>query len=193
MWWYNAHNTKCFLLKYLQTSPIFYFNEISSNYWIDVKNHPEAHKSFCCQKLCQIFELQFAPNGSQLELEECCKRSFLGGGESEKSLPTERMLNPAKGWGPILLYSYNRNCKDPHPLKKTFVQIFSASQTYAHNCAAVWSSCALWMAEHLESFRHSVHMCMTSMGCNHEAKENKPIPLRTFWELPSYWMGSNTI
>lgn len=108
----------CFLLKYLQTSPILYFNEISSNYWIDFKNHPDAHKSFCCQKLCQIFELQFAPNGSQLELEECCKHSFLGGSESKKSLPTERMLNPERGWGPILLYGYNRNCKDPHTLKK---------------------------------------------------------------------------
>lgn len=120
VWWYNAHNTNCFLLKYLQTSSIFYFNEISSNCWIDFKNHPEAHKSFRCQKLCQIFELQFAPNGSQLELEECCKRSFSGGGESEKSLPTERMLNSERGWGPILLYSYNRNCKDPHTVKKTF-------------------------------------------------------------------------
>lgn len=66
----------CFLLKYLQTSPIFYSNEISSHFWIDFRNHPEAHKSFHCQRLCQISELQFAPSGSQLEPEECCKRAI---------------------------------------------------------------------------------------------------------------------
>lgn len=195
MWWYNAHNTVSYsnICRHLRF--FFYFNETSSNYWIDFKNHPEAHKSFHCQKLCQIFELQFAPNGSQLELEKCCKRSFLGGGESEKSLPIERTQNPEGHWGPILLYSYNRNYRrTPHtPWKKLFLQIFSASQTNARNCAAVWLSCPRRMAKHLESFRHSEPMCMTSMGRNHEAKENKLIPLRTFWELPRYWMGSNTI
>lgn len=182
----------CFLLKYLQTSPIFYFNEISSNYWIDFKNHPEAHKSFHCQKLCQIFELQFAPNGSQLELEKCCKHILLGGDKSEKPLPAQTMS--LRGIEDLSGCTVTTGIiRIPTPWWKLLLQVFCTSQTYPGNCSLVWFSCPLWMAKHMESSPLSLHMCMTSMSCNHEAKGNKSNPFEDFWELHSYWMGSNKV
>lgn len=181
MWWYKAHSTVSYsnICRHLLFS---YFNEISSNYWIDFKNHSKAHKSFHCQKPCQIFELQFAPSASQLELEKCCKHILLGGDESEKSLPAKTMsLRGAKDLSSCTVTT--EILRIPTPWQKLLLV----------SCSFVWLSCPLRMTKHLESSPYSLHMCMTSMGCNHEAKGNKSNPFEDFWELHSYWMGSNTV
>lgn len=106
-----------------------FYNEISSKYWIDFKNHPEAHKTFRCQKPCQIFELQFVSNGSQLELEKCCKHILLGDGESEKSLPAK--TTSLRGAEDLSGHTVTTGIlRIPTPWQKLLLQIFCASQTY---------------------------------------------------------------